>query len=366
MSIDSHIQQINTDALASFLHQGAIASIDEDNVAIAWADSHWVESPNGSCGSQPSIAFYFPDFFLQDPKPWRQQQSWAVVSKQELVELLSAFDVTIALDVEWQPIDWSCYDQAFLELQRDFAARKLTKAVPFVQQAATCTVTPQRLAVMLKKLLQTALSAKLYPYGFWDGTKGLLGATPEKLFALKANGKQLFTMACAGTCATEAFFHIEKDEKICHEHRIVVEDIYERLQSLGKVQISSTEAKTFGRLTHLVTPIELQSEACMSFEDAVEALHPTPALGAYPRKEGERWLLQLEQHIHRHHFGAPVACCIPGSEQVLCLVAIRAVEWSHSQIIATAGGGVVASSELKKEKEEIAFKFAAIKASLDL
>ena len=92
-------------------------------------------------------------------------------------------------------------------------------------------------------------------------------------------------------------------------------------------------------------------------------MHPTPALGAFPRRPGMEWLKEYQQKIDRRRFGAPVGYAIEDA-QAKCYVAIRNVQWTKNQMLLAAGCGIVATSQYDAEWAEIKLKLQAIKEML--
>ena len=138
--------------------------------------------------------------------------------------------------------------------------------------------------------------------------------------------------------------------------KIVVEDITERLSFLGDVKIGETKALKLSTFYHLKTPILVESKQEISFEKAVKILHPTSALGAYPKMEGEKWLEENESD--RNFFGAPFGLVYKG--QAKCLVAIRQVEYTPKNFSLIAGCGILKESDQELEWQEWKLKIASI------
>jgi menaquinone-specific isochorismate synthase len=202
-------------------------------------------------------------------------------------------------------------------------------------------------------------------YGTWNAQEGILGVTPETLFAVK---KELDTWtlkshALAGTAPTgESCL----SPKLIHEHQVVVDGITQALSRLGKPQIGPLQTLDLPHLRHLMTPIEMQLTNRPAFEQIVQALHPTPALGAHPIESGRRWLLDYQKHFDRLRFGAPVGYFDPTTQNSRCFVAIRNVQWQPHRMLLGAGCGIVADSDPESEWNEILLKLKAIKAMLNL
>jgi menaquinone-specific isochorismate synthase len=111
-------------------------------------------------------------------------------------------------------------------------------------------------------------------------------------------------------------------------------------------------------LTHLRTPIQLELTQTADTAALVKALHPTPALGAFPKEEGVEWLKAFDSRTPRKHYGAPLGCCYGNSISIV--VAIRNVQWTPNGLAIGAGCGVIAESKQEREWNEIQLKTEAI------
>jgi menaquinone-specific isochorismate synthase len=244
----------------------------------------------------------------------------------------------------------------------------LQKAVPYVFAHSREEMTQGRLCGSLRKALASVKGQAGYLYGRWDKAGGIVGISPELLFAYDRRSPSLVeTMAVAGTCLPsedqEAFC---RDPKERHEHELVIEGIRRALHPLGTVKVHSTRLLHLPKLTHLITPIELSLAVPFDFDRLVKALHPTPALGAFPYGEGKKWLFDYEQRIPRGHFGAPIGYRHPESGTSRCFVAIRNVQWDKAGMRIGAGSGVVKQSCFENEWKEVQMKIRATREQLCL
>jgi len=114
------------------------------------------------------------------------------------------------------------------------------------------------------------------PYGFWNGDYGLMGNSPEFLYAIE--NENLSTHALAGSARKgeeEKLLASQKDRK---EHEFVVSDITEKLKKLRlEVKIEKTELVSFKSMIHLKTPISAKLSSTWSHEELIGTLSPTAA-----------------------------------------------------------------------------------------
>ena len=118
-----------------------------------------------------------------------------------------------------------------------------------------------------------------------------LGASPEIL--VSKLGGYFEAHALAGTVARATDEQTDKalatrlhnDDKLIREHAVVVEDIRDALQPLSE-QLTEAGPTTIQLrdVQHLRTNICGRARPGCTLLQAVDALHPTPALGGYPRE----------------------------------------------------------------------------------
>ena len=100
------------------------------------------------------------------------------------------------------------------------------------------------------------------------------------------------------------------------------------------------------------------------FMELVVRLHPTAALGGWPRRPAVEWLEQQKFHLRPGGVLArPLALCA-GLEEMSCVVAIRGLQWRGECAQLSAGCGVVEGSQALREWKELALKRRATCASL--
>lgn len=343
---------------------GTAISCGNNEILLGWGQRHWLQHP---LDTSQEPAFYFPDFFLETPTPWFTHEHTQVISADGLFSSLTALDrQNPPTPPVWQPANHPLFEKVFTELQCYIADNQLVKGVPFVRETAAKSMNADRLIYSMQSALRYLLKNPAFLYGYWDEEHGILGVSPEVLFQSEKKD-YINTMACAGTrpvdCEDEELL---SDPKELEEHRIVVEGIHASLAIYGEVFVGERKLLKLPQLKHLVTPIASRTKKALPFEEIVKALHPTPALGAFPRNEGTRWLKNYQKILPRHHFGAPAGFSFPNREQSACYVAIRNVEWDLQNMYLHAGCGIVAGSQLEREWAEVNLKLQAIKDTLSL
>ena len=325
-----------------------------DAGALAWLQSgecRWAVRPIGwSAAPTPhGLAFFSSTFFLNDsPQPWLcgERVPWPSVS-----DFIPAPTLRSVRAAEAGPF--------FVE-HREILAQlhqgSLRKLVPFVRDELVA-----REPWSWRHFAQAfADPGSLCAYGWQVGESGLCGVTPEVLFHVRSGVLQ--TMALAGTGTADGP-SLLADRKERLEHEVVVDHLQNDLRALGAVTVGATREQAFAALKHLLTPITVALRARPDFVDLVTRLHPTAALGGWPRAEALRWLAQGDRRA-RGRFGAPFG--VVDGDDMLCVVAIRGVQWEGERAWLSAGCGVVAGSVAEREWQELRLKQRATAARLGL
>lgn len=338
----------------AFIQSGAIFTTKNNTLTIGWGplkQKKYTElNPH-----QP--AFYFPDFFLQSTCPWLQFENSSEVSLEELNSILQDPSTPT---FKWNSPNRKLFYSTFDELQSLFAKDQLHKAVPYAFTECNSRFTPDHLAYSLKNAIShLSKYPNCYAYGFWNNGEGILGITPEILFEHTNN--HLHTMALAGTSPKNC-----TSPKLLREHQIVVEGITQTMQNFGHVEIGKMEILELPTMKHLKTPIQINLKSPFDFEAITHALHPTPALGAYPRETGWSWLHHCNTLINRGRYGAPVGLIDPCRNINKAYVGIRNMQWDQQKMRIGAGCGVIKESRCNEEWQEIKLKMESIHRMLGI
>ena len=95
-------------------------------------------------------------------------------------------------------------------------------------------------------------------------------------------------------------------------------------------------------------------------------MHPTPALGSFPRDESALAKLRTyrDQLDAPANFGAPFGVLVDGAFH--SVVGIRNVSWNGTDVFLPSGVGVVRESVFANEWRELSLKRESVKALLGL
>jgi isochorismate synthase EntC len=320
-----------------------------------------------------SPAFFAPEFSMSGGRPpWLHVPTDAVRSVP-----CDAFSRQYGAEwggrclLAWGEPDEARFAEGFRTLSDRLVDGRLRKGVPVTVMRAA--LAPEDAWPLFAHAVTRipSLPAGLYTYGLFRPATGepggtpefLIGATPELLFELQ-DGRRLSTMAVAGTRRLGVPADggsLESSVKNRVEHQSVVDDLLEQLAAWGEPAASGIEARAFGQLEHLAVDIRLQATEWLDFEAVARRLHPTPALGVYPRnEEGSAWLAGLDRGGERRRFGAPFGLRWPtGSGRAV--VAIRNLQYHDGQLEIWAGCGVVSQSRYDEEWQEVLDKMQAVR-----
>ena len=202
-----------------------------------------------------------------------------------------------------------------------------------------------------------------------DGT-AFVGASPELL--VRRSGSRAFAQPMAGSVArgaTEA-----EDERLAHqleasakdgaEHRLVSTFVVEGLAPFAEnVSARPPEVVRFTNIQHLATAVtaDLREPAADALELAA-ALHPTPAVGGWPRAAADVLIDDLEAMERGWYAGAVGWIDAHGDGEFA--VALRCgLLWEDGARL-YAGVGVMPDSNAARELDETDLKFKALLTAL--
>lgn len=270
--------------------------------------------------------------------------------------------------IHWDHSEKAAFDEQFHWIQDKISQGHLEKALPITLQQGAGQISQGFLKDTLLMLVEKTKSN--FIYGFWTDEKGMIGATPEVLMSWKQDSVRLSTMALAGTWKKKGGFVPDfKDPKILQEHHFVVDDILTQLSDLKLIQHEEISVVELPYLYHLKTDLAFQCRSFLEAKKALAQLHPTAALGIYPRSKAIfQDLSDFKLQKIRQDFGSPFG--VLSENEIFSLVAIRNLLWNkklnHHDIYLFAGCGVTQNSQLDMEWQEVLDKQDSVKKMLGL
>lgn len=313
--------------------------------------------PDPPSAESGEAAFYRNDFRLSDPEPWKKPASFRIV--ENLREFVAGNGSAPLPAIEWRGLRDTDFHSVFEEIQARIEAGTLEKSVPVITERGRLNRGDP--ATLLKAV--NAVGHGLRPFGWRIGESGMIGATPEQLLSVR-EGK-LETMALAGTAPKHEAGDFLDDKKEIREHEFVADYLVENLAQLGDLHRKTREVMDLGSLVHFLSRIELKlSDPNPDLNALIRLMHPTPALGAFPRGEGAlEDLCEIREKLKAPpEFGAPFGVAWDGQFQ--SVVAIRAVSWNGHDVFLPSGCGIIRESRLDREWRELALKRNSVKALL--
>jgi isochorismate synthase len=185
-----------------------------------------------------------------------------------------------------------------------------------------------------------------------------LGATPETLVKWKEG--EVATMSLAGTRKLNedgfVFGNKEKEEQLIVTKYI--QQVFE--ERLDKIRLNEPAEFNYGEMVHLLTRIAAPTPASFGANDLLDlaaALHPTPAVGGYPKQPGMDLILSTEQHARFYYSGYLGPVTQHAAELV---VNLRCMCLTKNHLYVFAGGGITADSKPEDEWNETRLKAGAL------
>lgn len=258
--------------------------------------------------------------------------------------------------------------QAWCELVSEATARIASSALDKVVLARELIVTADR-PIDPHRLAQRLAAA--HPHAFRFDIDGFVGASPELLVSRFEDVVRAHPMA--GTTPRTGDHDIDDRQavELLHsgknrdEHQITIDMVLDTL--LGWTSfVDATPAPSVvaaGSVQHLATLVEGRlSDPAPSVLELVRALHPTPAVGGFPRAEALDLIAELEPS-GRGRYAGPVGW-VDAMGNGAWAVGLRSVSVEGTEARLLAGVGIVADSDPHSELAETRAKFAATLGSI--
>ncbi|HXG40235.1 MAG TPA: isochorismate synthase, partial [Candidatus Limnocylindrales bacterium] len=227
---------------------------------------------------------------------------------------------------------------------------------------------PIDVAAALRRLAHGAPESTVFAVSRAGRT--FLGATPERLVRLERG--EVRTVALAGSIGrgataaeddalARALLASEKDRE---EHAVVVAMLREALEPLTAALVVEPRPSVvrLRHVQHLATGLRGVLREPLGVLDLVARLHPTPAVGGWPRELALE-LLAEEERIDRGWYAGPLGWVDRSGDGEL-VVAIRSAVVEGRRASLFAGCGIVADSDPELEWAESEMKLRAVASAL--
>ena len=263
-------------------------------------------------------------------------------------------------EIGWDAPGQRQWESVCAKIRSDLDAGRYLKIVPVVTEVGR--LLGGKLDALVHGL--PGLPEIYWSYGYRVGRRGLVGATPERLFSLA--GRRLETMALAGTAPVERVAPFAVNAKEIREHELVAGYLVDTLAELGRVTRHPREIMHLGSIVHFKSDITVELGQVPDIGSLVRRLHPTPALGVLPRTpENLRRLADFRDALGApRRFGAPFGLAVDGVFHGV--VGIRHICWRGDTVLLPSGCGMIAESEPAREWRELALKRESVKRMFGL
>ncbi len=341
----------------------------EDAIAVGGFAYRPDREPGGAWSGFPALLFRIPALTVMRRRG-RTFVTAAAPGAEDLLELTTTTMRAPAahrLDVTplRNPLAWAAAVEGVAARLRAGEAEKVVLAREVVARGDGVVS-----AGMVVRGLRAAYpSCFTYLVAGADGT-AFAGASPELL--IRRSGRHAFSQPMAGSVARGA--SDAEDERLAKElitsekdgveHRLVSKFVVEALKPHAtRVEAHDPEVVRFTNIQHLATSVtaELKTPSADVLSLAA-ALHPTPAVGGWPRQAADRLIDELEAMERGWYAGA--VGWIDGRGDGELAVALRCgLLWEDGARL-YAGVGVMPDSDPARELEETELKFKALLTAL--
>ncbi|BCJ86307.1 isochorismate synthase [Effusibacillus dendaii] len=227
---------------------------------------------------------------------------------------------------------------------------------------------PFRPADVLRNLLE--MQPDCYHFAISRGSCCFLGATPERLTAVQ--GSRVDAACLAGSIARgnnetedrELAEYLRNDMKNRAEHAFVVDMLQHTLEPFCEtVQAKNQpELMKLQYIQHLYTPVTGTLKPNETILSLLPELHPTPAVGGFPREEAIQQIRILE-NMDRGWYASPIGW-VDSQGNGEYAVALRSALIDNRDAWLFAGCGIVADSNPEDEYAETCLKLRPMLSAL--
>lgn len=201
------------------------------------------------------------------------------------------------------------------------------------------------------------------------GDRCFLGATPERLVRIR--GGQVNTAAIAGSAPRgrtpeeddRLGAALQRNPKDRLEHAVVVDVVRETLlETCADLTVTAPTVLKIANIQHLKTVLTGHLRERLSVLELAGRLHPTPAVGGFPRDRALRWLHEHEG-LDRGWYAGPVGWIDRQGEGEFAVAIRSGLIWGDEARV-FAGCGIVAESDPDHEYAESWLKLRPMMAAL--
>ncbi len=325
--------------------------------------------PGGAWSGFPALLFRVPALAVMR----RRGRTFVVSATDDAEDLLDLTATTVRapsarkLDVTpvRNPLAWTAAVESAAARLRTGGAEKVVLAREVIAHGDGVVAA----GTVVRSLRAAYPSCFTYLISGADGT-AFAGASPELL--VRRSGTGAFSQPMAGSVARGA--NDSEDERLAEalvqsnkdadEHRVVSQFVVDALQPFSdSVSARGPEVVRFTNIQHLATSVEARlHDPAADVLTLAAALHPTPAVGGWPRAAADTLIDELEGMERGWYAGA--VGWIDGRGDGELAIALRCgLLWEDGARL-YAGVGVMPDSDPARELEETELKFKALLTAL--
>jgi len=340
-----------------------------DALAVGGFAYHPDRDPQGAWSGFPALLFRVPALAVMR----RRGRTFVVAATPEAEDLLDLAASPVRapaarrLDVTpvRNPLAWTAAVQTAVARLRAGEAQKAVLAREVMARGDGVVS-----AGMVVRGLRAAYpSCFTYLVTGADGT-AFAGASPELL--IRRAGRHAFSQPMAGSVARggndaedeRLASELSASQKDVIEHRLVSRFVVEALRPFtATITAGEPEVARFTNIQHLATNVSAElRDPTPDVLTLAAALHPTPAVGGWPRRAADALIDDLEAMERGWYAGA--VGWIDGRGDGELAVALRCgLLWEDGARL-YAGVGVMPDSDPARELEETELKFKALLTAL--
>jgi salicylate biosynthesis isochorismate synthase/menaquinone-specific isochorismate synthase len=325
--------------------------------------------PGGAWSGFPALLFRVPALAVMR----RRGRTFVVSATHDAEELLDLTGTTVrapsARKLEVMPVRnalaWTAAVGSAAARLRAGAAEKVVLAREVIAHGDGVIAA----GTVVRSLRAAYPSCFTYLISGADGT-AFAGASPELL--VRRFGTSAFAQPMAGSVARGATdaederlaTEMVQSNKDADEHRLVSQFVVDALRPFSaRVSARGPEVVRFTNIQHLATSVEARlHDPAADVLTLAAALHPTPAVGGWPRAAADALIDELEGMERGWYAGA--VGWIDGRGDGELAVALRCgLLWEDGARL-YAGVGVMPDSDPARELEETDLKFKALLTAL--
>jgi isochorismate synthase len=207
-------------------------------------------------------------------------------------------------------------------------------------------------------------------FAFAEGETCFLGATPERLVSVRAGVATSMALAGSaprGATAEEDRYLAQRlmaDPKECTEHAVVVNALQNALAPFCETLLVDAEPRVAAlpNVQHLLTSVRGHLSREHTVLGLAAALHPTPAVGGFPRQPALEVIREREQ-LDRGWYAGPIGWLNAAGEGEF-VVALRSALVERGRAMLFAGCGILGDSQPEREYAEWGWKLRPMLAAL--